>query len=439
MSRILSGSLEHLGPPALLRLVSATSPSGILVLETAEGELRFEVDRGRVREPSEGQLRLARKVLGCSAGTFTFQPQAVAPIEGRVLSLSALAEAAEAIDTDTEIESLMTDEIFDFQTTSDEVRIHVLPSQPPHNPLDEMLTDLEAIAPGELLFADIAVVAQDPRFWRGSIERQWRQLGWRLCLMPLSEEIDADSFDVVIVHYQQATARAGRERDWLELIRSGCAADPTVPVVWVAPLGDPEWVHRLIDAGAAFLMPPPAGESGEVASRFAADLTSVVDRQLRNRLERGDRGLSASVSDLVGAILSESDPDRGVRSLLQLASESFMRGAVFTVDDSAIRCRAGFGYPLDRNATVLPRGLGLLEEVVQSGTAVMEIEPGSTGAHRVAEVCGVDELPAQTALIPLGRFGSVSGVLVADRGGGGLPDLEELVVLAGRLGGAVVA
>ena len=28
------------------------------------------------------------------------------------------------------------------------------------------------------------------------------------------------------------------------------------------------------------------------------------------------------------AILSESDPDRGVRSLLQLASESFMRGAV---------------------------------------------------------------------------------------------------------------
>ncbi len=439
MSRILSGSLEHLGPPALLRLVSATSPSGILVLETAEGELQFEVDRGRVREPSEDELRLARKVLACSAGSFTFQPQPVRPIGGRVLSLSALAEAAEAIDTDTEIESLMTDEIFDFQISSDAVKIHVLPSQPPHNPLDEMLTDLEAIAPGELLFADIGVAAQDPRFWRGSIERQWRQLGWRLRLMPLSEEIDADSFDVVVVHYQHATARAGREREWLEAIRKGCAAEPTVPVVWVAPLGDPEWVHRLIDAGVAFLMPPPAGDSGEAASRFAADLTSVVDRQLRNRLERGDKGLSASVSDLVGAILSESDPDRGVRSLLQLASESFMRGAVFTVDDAAIRCRAGFGYPLARNATVLPRGLGLLEEIVQSGTAVMEIEPASTGALRVAEVCGIDELPAQTALIPLGRFGSVSGVLVADRGGDGLPDLEELVVLAGRLGGAVVA
>lgn len=439
MSRILSGSLEHLSPPALLRLVSATSPSGILVLETGEGELRFEVDRGRVREPSEDQLRLARRVLGCTAGSFTFQPQAIEPIEGRVLSLSALAEAAEAIDTDTEIASLMTDEIFDFQTSSDAVRIHVLPSQPPHNPLGDMLTDLEAIVPGELLFADIGVLAQDPRFWRGSIERQWRQLGWRLRLMQLSEEIDADSCDIVVVHYHNTTARAGRERDLLELIRKGCSADPTVPVVWVAPLGDPEWIHRLIDAGVAFLMPPPPGDSGEVASRFAADLTSVVDRQLRNRQGRGDTGLSASVSDLVGAILSESDPDRGVRSLLQLASESFMRGAVFTVDDSAIRCRAGFGYPLDRNATVLPRGLGLLEEVVQSGTAVMAIEPASLGGRRVAEVCGIAELPAQTALIPLGRFGSVSGVLVADRGGAGLPDLEELVVLAGRLGGAVVA
>jgi hypothetical protein len=207
----------------------------------------------------------------------------------------------------------------------------------------------------------------------------------------------------------------------------------------VAPLGDPEWVHRLIDAGVSFLMPPPPGDSGEVASRFAADLTSVVDRQLRSRHERGDTGLSASVSDLVGAILSESDPDRGVRSLLQLASESFVRGAVFTVDDSSIRCRAGFGYPLDRNATALPRGLGLLEEVIQSGTAVMEVEPTSSGARRMAEVCGITQLPAQTALIPLGRFGSVSGVLVADRGGEGLPDLDELVVLAGRLGGAVVA
>lgn len=438
MSRPLSGNLEHLSPPALLRLVSATSPSGVLVLETAEGELRFEVDRGRVREPSEDQLRLARKVLGCKVGRFTFQPQSVEPIEGRALSLSALAEAAEAIDTDTEIESLMTEEIFDFQPSSDAVKIHVLPSEPPRNPLDEMLVDLDAGAPGELLFADIGVFARDPRLWRGSIERQWRQLGWRLHLKSPSDEVDARGFDVVVVHHHNATARVGHERAWLELIRRGCAADPPVPVVWVSPLGDPDWIHRLIDAGVAFLMPPPTGESGEVASRFTADVTRVVDRQLRNRHGRGASELSASVSDLVGAILSESDPDRGVRSLLQLAAESFDRGAVLTVDEASFRCRAGFGYPFDRNATVLPRGNDLLEEVVQSGTAVLEVEPGCVEARQLAEVCGVAELPAQMALIPLGRFGGVAGVLVADREGEKLPDIDELVVLAGRLGGAVV-
>jgi len=438
VSRKLSGSLEHLAPPALLRLVSATSPSGVLVLETPEGELRFDVDRGRVQEPTEAQLRLARRVLGCRNGRFTFEPQAIEPIEGRVLSLSALAEAAQAIDTDTEIESLMTDEIFDFQGPSETVKIHVLPSEPPRNPLDEMVVDLDAGAPEELLFADIGVFAHDPRMWRGSIERQWRQLGWRLHLASLAEESGAEKFDVVVVHHQNATTRIGSEREWLELIRRGCASDPPVPVVWVSPLGDPEWVHRLIDAGVSFLMPPPSGETGEVASRFTSDVTQVVDRQLRGRRGRGDTELSESVSDLVGAILSESDPDRGVRSLLQLAAETFDRGAVLTVDDASLRCRAGFGYPFDRNAAVLPRGIDLLEEVVQSGTAVLEIEPGSADARTLAGVCGVEELPSEMALIPLGRFGSVAGVLVADREGRELPDIDELVVLAGRLGGAVV-
>lgn len=438
MSRTLSGNLEHLSPPALLRLVSATSPSGVLVLETPEGDLRFEVDRGRVREPSEEQLRLARRVLSCRVGYFSFRPQAIERIAGRALSLSALAEAAEAIDTDTEIGSLMTDEIFDFQPSSDAVKIHVLPSEPPRNPLDEMVVDLDAGAPGELLFADIGVFARDPRLWRGSVERRWRQRGWRLHLVPPSAEIDARKFDAVVVYHQQSTARAGRERDWLEMIRQGCAADPPVPVVWVSPLGDPAWVHRLIDAGVAFLMPPPVGESGEVASSFISDLTSVVDRQLSGRLGGGEAELSASVSDLVGAILSESDPDRGVRSLLQLAAESFDRGAVLTVDETSVRCRAGFGYPFERTATVLPRGIALLEEVVQSGSAVFEIESASSDARRLAEACGVAELPAATALIPLGRFGSVAGMLVADREGDRLPEIDDLVVLAGRLGGAVV-
>lgn len=438
MSRVLSGSLEHLSPPALLRLVSATSPSGVLLLETGEGALRFEVDRGRVREPSEEQLRLARRVLACRSGTFTFQPQKVDPIEGRVLSLSALTEAAESIDTDSEIEAVLKDEFFDHQIPLEAARIHVLPPHTAHNPLDDLLLDIEAETAGDLLFANIGVVAQDPRFWRGAIERQWRQRGWRLALVPLSEKIDIEGFDVLVVHHQLATARAGRELEWLELIRSGLAATPQVPVVWVAPLGDPDWVHRLIDAGVSFLMPSPHSDSGEAASRFSADLTRVVDRQLRQHQGRGEHELSASVSDLVGAILSESDPDRGMRSLLQLTSEKFVRGAVLTVDDSVIRCRAGFGYPLNRNSTTLPRGLDLVEQVVGSGGAVMAIEPSSPDARRLAEVCGVDELPEKTVVIPLGRFGTVAGVLVADCEGENIPDLDELVVLAGRLGGIAV-
>jgi hypothetical protein len=438
MSRALSGSLEHLSPPALLRLVSATSPSGILILETDEGALQFEVDRGRVREPSEEQLRLARRVLSCRAGTFTFQPQAVDPIAGRALSLSSLAEAAESIDTDTDIEAVLTDEFFEDQPSQDPARIHVLPQEVPHNPLDDLLMDLEAEASEDLLFATIGVVAQDPRFWRGAIERQWRQRGWRLVLVPMSETIDTEAFDAVVVHHQTATARAGREAGFLDLIRRGLESVPPLPVVWVAPLGDPEWVHRLIDAGVSFLIPSPHGDSGEAASRFAADLTSVVDRQLRLHQGGGDHELSGSVSDLVGAILSESDPDRGMRSLLQLTADFFLRGAVLTVDETAIRCRAGFGYALNRNAAFLPRGLELVEQVVGSGTAVTEIEPEADDSCRLAEMCGVDRLPERTVVIPLGRFGNVVGVLVADREGEALPDLDELVVLAGRLGGAVV-
>jgi hypothetical protein len=259
-----------------------------------------------------------------------------------------------------------------------------------------------------------------------------------LWLVPLTEETEIENFDVVIVHLQQAMARTGREKKWLEMVRRGSESDPPVPVVWVSPLGDPDWIHRLIEAGISFLLPSPRSDSGEEASRFSSDLTNVVDRQLRMYQKTADAGLPASVSDLVGAILAESDSDRGVRSLLQLASEKFIRGAVLTVDDSGLRCRGGFGYPLNRNRTVLARGFEPLETVIESGSAVMGIESETDGTLNLAQVCGVAEMPQETALIPLGKFGKIAGVLVADREGEELPNLDELVVLAGRLGGAVV-
>jgi hypothetical protein len=108
------------------------------------------------------------------------------------------------------------------------------------------------------------------------------------------------------------------------------------------------------------------------------------------------------------------------------------------VEETAIRCRAGFGYPLDRDDTALPRGVGLLERVIRSGEALTEIEPVAGGALRLARVLGVAELPEATAVIPLGRGGAAAGLLVADREGGPLPDLAELILLAGRLGGVIV-
>jgi hypothetical protein len=257
-------------------------------------------------------------------------------------------------------------------------------------------------------------------------------------LLAFDTEFDPAGFDAVIIHHREASARSGREAEWLRLVRGASDGEPPVPVIWVAPLGDHEWVHRLIEAGVSFLMPAPLGEAGEAFSRFTEGLTRVVDRQLQRPRDLRDAGVSASVSELVGALLSASDPDEGVRSLLTLAAESFSRGALLAVSATTIRSRAGFGYPMNSARTTLPRGFGLLERVIRSGEAVLEIDSSSGGARLLAEVCGVNELPAQTALIPLGRLNAVAGVLVADREGEVLPDLDELVVLAGRLGGAVI-
>jgi len=209
-------------------------------------------------------------------------------------------------------------------------------------------------------------------------------------------------------------------------------------VVWVAPLSDAGWVHQLIEAGVSFLMPAPQAEASESMTRFGADVSLVVERLLEARRSEEHSTLPSGVTELVSALLSESDPDQGVSSLLQVAAEHFERGAVLMAEANLVRCRAGFGYPLDRNSTTLPREVGLLEHVIRTGEAVMAIDPESGEVGGLAEVLGVSELPAATAVIPLGRGGGVAGILVADRQGRELPDLDDLVLLAGRLGGAAV-
>jgi hypothetical protein len=435
--RTLSGSLEHLSPLALLRLVSATSPSGVLEIETAGGFLRLEVEKGRVARPAKVDLENAGEILGSRRGEFRFTPGEISRLEGEVMSLTAYAEAAGAAASNLQMELLLEDEFLEISNRSPLANIHVLPTQPLQNPLDELLSDLQAEAPGELLFANVGVVTQDPRWWRGALESDWRRRGWQIRRLEFSDQVDFGGLDLLVVHHQQGSARVGSEENWLQLIRRAVESQPPIPVVWVAPLGDPAWIHQLIEAGVSFLMPAPQGEGGEATTRFADSLSKVVDRQIREQQREGHASLPSGVSELIGALLSGSDPDQGISSLLQLAAEHFTRGAVLMAEETSIRCRAGFGYSLERSTAVLPRGIGLIERVIRSGEAFTMIEPGASGSNHLAGVLGIQELPAATALIPLGRCGSVVGVLVADREGEELPDVGDLVLLVGRLGGVV--
>ena len=437
MRRALFGSLEHLAPPALLRLVSATSPSGVLEIETVEGLLRLEVERGRVAMPTKSDLEKAGKILDSRRGEFRFTPGGIQPVKGEVMSLTAFAEAAGAAASNLQMDLLLEDEFHDRSDLLPQAKIHVLPTQPLQNPLDELLSGLEAEAPGELLFAKVGVVTQDPRWWRGALEMDWHRRGWQIQQLGFSDPINIEDLDLLVVHHQQGSARVGSEEDWLGLIRRASELQPPLPVVWVAPLGDPAWTHQLIEAGVSFLMPAPQGEAGEATIRFVESLSRVVDRQIQAQQREGHDPLPTGVSELVGALLSESDPDQGISSLLQLAAEHFTRGAVLMAEVTAIRCRAGFGYSLEGSTAVLPRGIGLIERVIRSGEAFTTIEPGASGSNRLAAVLGVSELPSATALIPLGRCGAVVGVLVADREGEELPDVADLVLLVGRLGGVV--
>ena len=446
MKRILSGSLTHLAPPALMRLLSATATSGVLELVTDEGSFRMEIDHGWTAVPPPDQLETASRVLSCAEGAFRFEPGDASPIEGPSLSLGVFADAVRSglrefesgQLTDIEVDRLVSGEIVELAQSATLPNIHLLPSKPPANPLDDLLEGLEDQAPQDLLFAQVGVVAPDPRLWRGAVENEWRRRGWEVRQIGNQEDVDLSELDVLVVHQAAGVSRSGNEERWLDLVHRAQETRPPLPVVWTAPLGDPSWVHELVTAGVTFLLPVPPGEGGEIQSRFVDDLTLVVDRQLRSLRPVSQPVLPAAVTELVDALLHGADSEQAVGVLLQLASGHLLRGAVLMVEETAIRCRAGFGYPLARGTQALPRGLGILERVIRSSNPTEGIDPTAGGSHRLAEVLGLDELPSATAVIPLGIGASVAGVLVADREGEALPDLSELIVLAGRLGGVVL-
>ena len=68
MTKILSGSLKHLSPPALLRLVSATGASGTLELVTDAGVVQIDIVDGGVRMATERDLRVVAGILEAQDG-----------------------------------------------------------------------------------------------------------------------------------------------------------------------------------------------------------------------------------------------------------------------------------------------------------------------------------------------------------------------------------
>jgi hypothetical protein len=429
-----------------MRLLSATATSGVLELVTDEGSIRMEIRHGWTAVPPSGDFERAGRILACTEGAFRFEPGEVARIDGPSLSLSAFADAIRSGVqdprggrlSDLEMDRLVSGEITELAQSATLPNIHRLPTEPPVNPLDDFLADLADEAPQELLFAQIGVVAPDPRPWRGALENEWRRRGWEVHLVGAGDDLRLADLDVLVVHHTSSVSRTGNEQKWLDLVRKAREATTPVPVVWAASLGDPAWVHELVAAGVSFLLPVPPGEGGQVHNRFVDDITGVVDGQLRCLRAAKPPVLPAAVSELVDALLYEADSEQAMGALLQLAAGHLTRSALLVVQETAIRCRAGFGYPLAQGTQALPRGLGLLERVIRSGEPTMGIDSAAGGSHHLAEVLGLAELPSATALIPLGGGATVAGMLVADREGQPLPDLSELVVLAGRLGGAVV-
>ena len=446
MTRLLSGRLEQLQPTTLLRVLGAVAPTGVLDIEAEAGTLHLEVSRGRVPAASDDELEHASLILSSTSGEYRFTPCDLPEHGGITLPLAAYAEAAAtwaerrptSFSSELDLNKLVSEDLIDFSKPASQPKVSVLPRKAPENPLDDLLSDLESTAPGELLFAQVGVVGSDPRLWRGTLEHEWRQRGWRMRQLGVPTDVELQDLDVLVIHHRLSITRVGQEDEWLALVERAESMSPPVPVVWIGPLGDPAWVHRLIQAGVAFLLPAPPGETGETLSRLVSSLTRVVDRQLI-RARSGQRPeLPDALSELMDSLLDQAEPERTLGTLLQLAAGTGSRGAVLLVEETAIRCRAGFGYPLMRGGPALPRGVAVLERVIRSRKPAVGLEPDAAASCQLARVLGVERLPAETAVIPLGAGDAVVGVLIIDREGDPLPDLEDLALLVGRLGGVVV-
>jgi len=434
--RRLGGDLEHLGLEALFRLIEASGAHGRLEIRRPEGTAVLEVAGGRVRPPGREAMRVLAGAARDGRGEFRLEvdPELVVGPEG--VELAALLAAASSgergrLGSDRDVEELLAEELAGVAGIG-VAPVHHLAAEVAEDPLADLVDDLVSAAPEELSLAAVAVVASDPRPWRGGAEVRWRRRGWELRLYATPGDVPLEATDVLVVHHSLSITRVGREDDWLELLRRARAADPPRPVVWIGPLGDPRWVQRLVGEGVSFLLPPPAAVSGEPLERFLETVGAVVEEQLQ-RIRWADAE-PAALSQVLDALLSGAPAEEALAALLQVAARRLRRAAIIEVTSTAFRFRATVGYRPEPGHGALPRGIALLERVARGGEVVRELDPEAAGAPRVAEALGVERLPAATCLLPMVHHGRVTGVLLGDREGEAIPPLDEVERLARPMG-----
>ncbi len=187
MRRALSGDLAHLGPRAVLRLLAAGEATGVLELTTSSASALVRFHRGRVERPGSATMGALCEILESTAGEFRFDPRPPEEVPGNALDLAALLDACRQAVAGTH--HGFSVENIGRTVGHPDPQIHLLGRGTPEDPLEDMLAELEASAPEELLFAQVGIVTADPRPWRGSLEADWKRRGWELSVYGAPDEL----------------------------------------------------------------------------------------------------------------------------------------------------------------------------------------------------------------------------------------------------------
>ncbi len=432
----LVGELAHLGFGELLQLLNAAGATGRVTIDGPAGPFEMIVVGGKTTRPTSDGLTTLRKLFSATEGRFRFEQDLDLTLDEKLVSLGILEDlstraGSAGLNSDLQLEKLLKTSFSEPLPDARIREIHHLTPGELEDPMAELVEDLQDLAPEDLQLAQVGVVASDPRLWRGTVEQDWRRRGWEMKLLPGSDA-GLEGIDLVVVHHQLSVTRVGSEGEWLAMVKEACSSARSIPLVWVGPLGDPRWVERLVEAGVSFLLPPPAGDRGEPLVRFHAALASIVERLL----ERGRRGFSqqSAFARLAETLFSEGEEASGVATVLQVAARSLDRAAVIRVEPTSFRSMAGFGYALHEGLRALPRGIAILEHAARGRETVIGLTDPGQGRRQLARLLGVEHVASNTCVVPLQAGGRPVAVLVGDREGDDLTDLDDLIRLAPKLG-----